>query len=183
MLDFDLQRQLIPIMSKMKPLRSIYFPDFIAANQEDRADNVLPSTMSHKELIEQIRSDIRNFKKENELEKVIVLWTATTERFADVRAGLNQTADELLASIDRNEKDLPQLAAYAAGRILKEEAVLAWDERLSACIIWQELEDKADSAQLTHFFEEFTHSCDWWVVRAGELNAPPVVFPDIVIRP
>ncbi|MBO4345678.1 MAG: hypothetical protein J5833_07975 [Victivallales bacterium] len=85
--------------------------------------------------------------------------------------------------IDRNEKDLPQLAAYAAGRILKEEAILAWDERLSACIIWQELEDKADSAQLTHFFEEFTHSCDWWVVRAGELNAPPVVFPDIVIRP
>ena len=85
--------------------------------------------------------------------------------------------------IDRDEKDLPQLASYAAGRILKEEAVLAWDERLSACILWQELQDNADAAQLTHFFEEFTHSCDWWVARAGELNAPPVVFPDIVIRP
>ena len=85
--------------------------------------------------------------------------------------------------IDRDEKDLPKLAAYAAGRILKEDAVLAWDERLSACIIWPELQESADAMQLTRFFEEFTHSCDWWVARTGELNAPPVVFPDIVIRP
>ena len=85
--------------------------------------------------------------------------------------------------IDRNEGDLPQLAAYAAGRILKEEAVLSWDERLSACVLWQELQEDADSMQLTRFFEEFMHSCDWWVTRAGELSAPPTVFPDIVIRP
>jgi len=123
-LDYDLQRQLIPVMSKMKPLRSIYFPDFIAANQEDRADNVLPSTMSHKELIEQIRSDIRNFKKENSLEKVIVLWTATTERFADVRDGLNKTADELLASIDRNEKEIAPSTMFAVATILEKSCFI-----------------------------------------------------------
>jgi len=123
-LDYDLQRQLIPIMSKMKPLRSIYFPDFIAANQEDRADNVLPKTMSHRELIEQIRSDIRNFKKEHELEKVIVLWTATTERFADVRPGLNQTADELLASIDRNEKEIAPSTMFAVATVLEKDCFI-----------------------------------------------------------
>jgi myo-inositol-1-phosphate synthase len=32
--------------------------------------------------------------------QVIVLWTATTERFADVEAGLNDTADNLLAAIE-----------------------------------------------------------------------------------
>lgn len=31
--------------------------------------------------------------------KVIVLWTATTERFSSVEPGLNDTADTLLASI------------------------------------------------------------------------------------
>lgn len=31
--------------------------------------------------------------------KVIVLWTATTERFSSVETGLNDTADNLLASI------------------------------------------------------------------------------------
>ena len=46
-------------MSKMKPLPSIYYPDFIAANQEERADNILEgskATMSH---VEQIRKDIK----------------------------------------------------------------------------------------------------------------------------
>ena len=40
-LDIDLQRQLRPHMEAMRPLPSIYAPDFIAANQEERADNVL----------------------------------------------------------------------------------------------------------------------------------------------
>ena len=31
--------------------------------------------------------------------KVIVLWTATTERFTSIEIGLNDTADNLLASI------------------------------------------------------------------------------------
>lgn len=41
-LDYDLQRQVAPLMAGMRPLPSIYYPDFIAANQSDRADNVIP---------------------------------------------------------------------------------------------------------------------------------------------
>ena len=40
-LDFNLQEQLRPHMEKLKPRPSIYCPDFIAANQADRADNLL----------------------------------------------------------------------------------------------------------------------------------------------
>lgn len=39
--DYDLQRQLRPYMEKMAPLPSIYDKDFIAANQESRADHVI----------------------------------------------------------------------------------------------------------------------------------------------
>jgi len=46
-------------MTNMKPLPSIYYPDFIAANQEERADNVLPGTKACKAHVEQIRKDIR----------------------------------------------------------------------------------------------------------------------------
>lgn len=46
-------------MSLMKPLPSIYYPDFIAANQEDRADNVLPGSKACWEHVEQLRKDIR----------------------------------------------------------------------------------------------------------------------------
>lgn len=41
-LDHDLQRQLVPALKELKPLPSIYYPDFIAGNQEDRANNLIP---------------------------------------------------------------------------------------------------------------------------------------------
>jgi myo-inositol-1-phosphate synthase len=40
-LEPTLQQQLRPHMQSMRPRPSIYYPDFIAANQSDRADNVL----------------------------------------------------------------------------------------------------------------------------------------------
>lgn len=46
-------------MAEMKPLPSIYYPDFIAANQEDRADNVIEGTKASWAHVEQIQKDIR----------------------------------------------------------------------------------------------------------------------------
>lgn len=96
-LDYDLQRQLKDEMSKLSPLPSVYYPEFIAANQSDRADNVLPGTKQ--EHLDTVRRNIREFKENNGLDKVIVLWTANTERFCDIIAGVNDTADNLLSSI------------------------------------------------------------------------------------
>ncbi len=101
---------------------------------------------------------------------------AVTARLLDGRLVLSR-------AIDREEKDLPQLAEYAVGRMLVEEAVLAWDERAAECILWQEIQEDAEGADLLRFFETFMNSCDWWQDRARELNAPPPSYPDIVIRP
>lgn len=57
-LEWDLQRQLIPYMKKIQPLPSIYIPDFIAANQADRANNVIDAK-TKKEMVEHIRNDIK----------------------------------------------------------------------------------------------------------------------------
>lgn len=49
--------------------------------------------------MEEIRRDIRDFKEKSGVDKVIVLWTANTERFSDVATGVNDTAKNLLATI------------------------------------------------------------------------------------
>lgn len=116
-LDWNLQKQLRPFLASMKPRPSIYCADFIAANQSDRADNVLTGTKQS--MLEQIRADIRDFKETNKLDKVIVLWTANTERFCDVRPGLNETADELLESIARNESEVSPSTIFAVASILE----------------------------------------------------------------
>lgn len=49
--------------------------------------------------MEQIRADIREFRQSSGVDKVIVLWTANTERFCDITPGVNDTAKNLLAAI------------------------------------------------------------------------------------
>lgn len=55
--DIDLQKQLRPYMEKMVPLPGIYNPDFIAANQGSRANNVIKGTKQ--EQVQQVIKDIR----------------------------------------------------------------------------------------------------------------------------
>ena len=85
--------------------------------------------------------------------------------------------------LDREEEHLARLVAYAAGRLLKEEAVLAWDEKAGGCVLWQECPANASPAQFMRFFENFLNSCDWWLARVANLDAPPVSFPELVIMP
>lgn len=49
--------------------------------------------------MEQIRADIRDFGQSSGVDKVIVLWTANTERFCDMVPGVNDTATNLLAAV------------------------------------------------------------------------------------
>jgi len=115
--DNDLQNKLAPLMEKIKPWPSVYDPDFIAANQQDRADNLIKG--SRQQCMERIRQDIRNFKKDNKLDKVIVIWSANTERFADVIHGINDTADNLLASIKKNHSEVSPSTLFAVASILE----------------------------------------------------------------
>lgn len=46
-------------MADIKPLPSIYYPDFIASNQEDRADNVIEGSKACWAHVEHIQKDIR----------------------------------------------------------------------------------------------------------------------------
>lgn len=58
-LEPTLKAQVKKEMSQMVPLPSIYYPDFIAANQEDRADNLIPGDKACLAHVEKIRQDIR----------------------------------------------------------------------------------------------------------------------------
>merc|ERR1719399_1101567 len=117
-LDVQLQDQLYPLMKDIVPLPSIYFPDFIAANQSSRADNVLSG--SKQEQMEAVRKNIRDFKAANALDKVVVLWTANTERFAAIEEGINDTAENLLESIARGEEEISPSTLFAVACILEK---------------------------------------------------------------
>ena len=110
-LDYDLQMQLWDQMKDMVPLPSIYDPQFIAANQAERADNCIAGSKA--EQVEQIRRDIKDFKAKNALDSVVVLWTANTERYSEVVAGMNDTKENLQRSIEAGESEISPSTLFA----------------------------------------------------------------------
>jgi myo-inositol-1-phosphate synthase len=60
----------------------------------------------------------RNFKAQNGLDKVIVLWTANTERFADIIPGVNDTAENLLKAIEAGHEEVSPSTIFAVACIL-----------------------------------------------------------------
>ncbi|CAH0564849.1 unnamed protein product [Brassicogethes aeneus] len=113
-LEPSLLQQLGAHLQGLKPRPSIYDQDFIAANQKDRADNVIKGTKQ--EQIEQILRDINDFKQKTKVDKVIIMWTANTERFCDVVPGVNDTLANLKKSIETDHKEISPstLFAYAS---------------------------------------------------------------------
>lgn len=48
----------------------------------------------------------RNFKAQTKVDKVVVLWTANTERYSDVIVGLNDTKENLFKSLEKGESEI-----------------------------------------------------------------------------
>ncbi|KAF1741945.1 hypothetical protein MXB_3740, partial [Myxobolus squamalis] len=90
-LDFDLQKKLHPLMTGMHPRPSVFDPSYLSSTQESRADNTIPGSLQ--EQLDQIRSDIRDFKSKKRLDKVIVMWTASTEKYMDLNPEVEARTD------------------------------------------------------------------------------------------
>ena len=84
--------------------------------------------------------------------------------------------------LTEDESMIPALAAYAAGRILREEATLAFGN--GNVFLWQDAPADADDRALVRLFESFTDSCDWWLARVEERGKGEAVeISESVIRP
>lgn len=116
-LDWDLQRQVWAEMKEMVPLPSIYYPDFIAANQKHRANNLING--SKWEHLQTIRNDIQNFKRSNQLDKVIIVWTANTERYSSIIPGVNDTADNLTKALKEGHSEISPSTIFGLASVLE----------------------------------------------------------------
>ncbi|EGR32770.1 myo-inositol-1-phosphate synthase, putative [Ichthyophthirius multifiliis] len=117
-LDYNLIEKVSPYMQDLVPMKSVYYEDFIAANQKDRATNILEGNDKQKHL-ETIRKDIREFKEKNKCEKVIVLWTANTERFCEIKTGVHDTAENVLKAIENSDPEISASTIYAVASLLE----------------------------------------------------------------
>jgi len=117
--EHDLQEKLRPYLARVKPMKSIYYPDFIAANQSDRADNVLAGDRASEAHLAALRADIARFREQHALDKVIVVWTANTERFSERLSGVHDTEANWRAAVKRGHSEISPSQMFAAASILE----------------------------------------------------------------
>ena len=76
-----------------------------------------------------------------------------------------------------------RLAEFAAGRILRDPSVLAWDSVRERAILWRRTAKGAGDRELVRTFLGFIGSRDWWKECVAELTRPKATLQDLVIRP
>jgi myo-inositol-1-phosphate synthase len=115
-LEPGLIEQLRDELTAMTPLPSAFDPTFVAPNQEKRADNVLPGD-SKDDVKNLLRGQMRAFKESNVLDQVIILWSANTERYCEVSAGVHDTPANLLQAIKDNHAEISPSTLFAVAAI------------------------------------------------------------------
>lgn len=76
-----------------------------------------------------------------------------------------------------SDAGLQRFAEYAAGRMLKEDAVLSFgqpgvsaSDSPASAFLWQDAPADADARAFRRLFESFLDSCEWWRARADALR-------------
>jgi len=116
-----MERDINPVKDELeaiRPMKAAFDKNY--ARRLD-GDNVMVGK-TRWEMMEQIREDIRNFRKEKGLDRIVVLWAASTEVFVPVDEKVHGTLADLEAAMktDNKGKIAPSMCyAYAA---LKEGA-------------------------------------------------------------
>lgn len=103
---------------KIKPLKAAFDHNYAKRLNGDNVKQV----KNRWDMMEQIREDIRNFKKETGVDRVVVLWAASTEVYVPVDEKIHGSLEALEAAMKADDKEhiAPSMCyAYAA---LKEGA-------------------------------------------------------------
>ncbi len=103
---------------KIKPLKAAFDHNYAKRLNGDNVKQV----KDRWDMMEQIREDIRNFKKETGVDRVVVLWAASTEVYVPVDEKIHGSLEALEAAMKADDKEhiAPSMCyAYAA---LKEGA-------------------------------------------------------------
>lgn len=100
-------------LEKIKPMRAAFDKNF--AKRLD-GDNIMQGK-TRWEMVEQLRCDIRNFKEEKKVDRIVVIWAASTEIYVPVYEPVHNTLADLEKAMKADDREhvAPSMCyAYAA---------------------------------------------------------------------
>jgi myo-inositol-1-phosphate synthase len=115
-LDKDLLEQIRPELQAIKPLPAVFDPHYVK-----RLDGPnVKKGKNKRDLADQVVEDIRRFKKENRLDRVVMVWCGSTEIFL-TEAPVHASLKAFEKGLEQNDPSIPSSMVYAYAAI--KEAV------------------------------------------------------------
>ena len=103
-----------PFLKSIKPKKGVYNPDFVRRLTPDH----FKDTKTHKDSVEALRQDIRDFKKELNAKRAVMVLIASVETFRPM-APVFASAAAFEKGIAENSPDINPAALYAYAAILE----------------------------------------------------------------
>lgn len=110
-LEKELIEQIRPELEAIKPMPAVFDPNFITLIS---GPNV-KTGQTKMDLANQLREDMRNFKKANGCDRLVIVWCASTERYTEPQPFHDNIKEFEKALLENNPNVAPsQIYAYAA---------------------------------------------------------------------
>ena len=110
------EKDILPVkdeLEKIVPMKAAFDKNFAKRLE----GNNVKDCKNRWDMTEQLREDIRNFKKEQGVDRIVVLWSASTEVYVPVNENVHYTLADLEAAMKANDVEniAPSMCyAYAA---------------------------------------------------------------------
>lgn len=111
-LDQNLLKKLKPSLSKIKPMKAVFDKNYVKkldGKHIKRGKNKM-------KLAEALMKDIRQFKKENNCDRLVIVWCGSTEIYIKESA-VHKTIKSLEKGMEENHPDIPPSMIYAYAAI------------------------------------------------------------------
>ena len=111
-IDVTLLDQVKPELSSIKPMKAVFEKKFV----KKLDGTYIKSAKGHRKRIEALRQDMRNFKKENKVDRMVMIWCGSTEVYQEPKGSIYESLESLEKALDSDNPSIAPsiLYAYAA---------------------------------------------------------------------
>ncbi len=113
-LDKDLLTQLKPELEAIKPMKAVFDKRYVKKLE----GTYYKSGSSKMDLAEQLRQDIRDFKANNNCDRLVMVWCGSTEIYIE-ESTVHQTIESLEEGLRNSDENIPSSMIYAYAAIME----------------------------------------------------------------
>ena len=114
-IDVNLLNKIKPELSSIKPMKAVFDKKFVKKLDGKHVKSV----KGHRERIEALRQDIRDFKKENDISRVVMIWCGSTEVYQKPEGSVYDELSSFEKALDSNDQSIAPSVLYAYAAMME----------------------------------------------------------------